>query len=284
MKTLIFIITCLFSYSTFAETSLWRVSKEGKQLFLGGTVHLLAKEDLPFPVAFDQAYERADTVVFETDMAALSDPQIQMRLISLLSYQDGRLLNQLISPGLYAALNSYLTERNMMPNMFIAMKPAGVILTMLAIEFKRLGISQAGADSFYYQQAIADGKAVLALESIDTHLRFISHMGEGNEEQFLRQTLDDMKETEMMMKAIVQHWKRGDVHGLEQDVIQDMKLNYPHMYQSLLVERNQQWLPQIKRMLDDDDVELILVGAGHLIGADGILKTLVDQGYRIEQQ
>jgi len=277
-------IMLLFSCYSFAETSLWRVAKNGHQLFLGGTVHLLAEEDLPFPVEFDQAYSEADKVIFETDIAALSDPQIQMQLMSQLSYQDGRLLNQIISPELYEALNTYLKQRELMPNLFISMKPAGVMLTMLAVEFKRLGISQAGADSFYFQQAIADGKTVGELEAIDAHIGSIVNMGQGNEESFLRQTLADMKETEVMMKGIVQHWKSGDVQGLEADVIDDMRLNYPRMYQSLLVERNEQWLPQIKQMLENDEVEFVLVGVGHLIGVDGLLKSLADQGYSIEQQ
>jgi len=277
-------IMLLFSCYSFAETSLWRVAKNGHQLFLGGTVHLLAEEDLPFPVEFDQAYSEADKVIFETDIAALSDPQIQMQLMSQLSYQDGRLLNQIISPELYEALNTYLKQRELMPNLFISMKPAGVMLTMLAVEFKRLGISQAGADSFYFQQATADGKTVGELEAIDAHIGSIVNMGQGNEESFLRQTLADMKETEVMMKGIVQHWKSGDVQGIEADVIDDMRLNYPRMYQSLLVERNEQWLPQIKQMLENDEVEFVLVGVGHLIGVDGLLKSLADQGYSIEQQ
>ncbi|MDO6513666.1 MULTISPECIES: TraB/GumN family protein [unclassified Neptuniibacter] len=284
MKISIYMIMLLFSCYSFAETSLWRVAKNGHQLFLGGTVHLLAEEDLPFPVEFDQAYSEADKVIFETDIAALSDPQIQMQLMSQLSYQDGRLLNQIISPELYEALNTYLKQRELMPNLFISMKPAGVMLTMLAVEFKRLGISQAGADSFYFQQAIADGKTVGELEAIDAHIGSIVNMGQGNEESFLRQTLADMKETEVMMKGIVQHWKSGDVQGLEADVIDDMRLNYPRMYQSLLVERNEQWLPQIKQMLENDEVEFVLVGVGHLIGVDGLLKSLADQGYSIEQQ
>ncbi|WP_420555321.1 TraB/GumN family protein [Neptuniibacter marinus] len=284
MKIFIYMIMLLFSCYSLAETSLWRVAKNGHQLFLGGTVHLLAEEDLPFPVEFDHAYSGADKVIFETDIAALSDPQIQMQLMSQLSYQDGRLLNQIISPELYEALNTYLKQRELMPNLFISMKPAGVMLTMLAVEFKRLGISQAGADSFYFQQAIADGKTVGELEAIDAHIRSIVNMGQGNEESFLRQTLADMKETEVMMKGIVQHWKSGDVQRLEADVIDDMRLNYPRMYQSLLVERNKQWLPQIKQMLENDEVEFVLVGVGHLIGSDGLLKSLADQGYSIEQQ
>ncbi|MAY42444.1 MULTISPECIES: TraB/GumN family protein [unclassified Neptuniibacter] len=284
MKLCLMIFSLLFSGYTLAETFVWKVSKSDQFLFLAGTVHVLAKKDLPFPRAFDDAYEQSHTVVLETDMGALEDPQVQVRLMSQLSYQDGRLLSELISPALYADLNQYLAQRGMLPNMFIAMKPAGVMMTMLAVEFQRLGISQAGADSVYYQKTINQGKATLALESIETHLSFIQKMGEGNEEQFLRQTLNDVEKTEAMMSSIVLHWKSGDTSSLEKLVVDDMRLNYPNMYQSLLVERNKRWLPQIEQMLLTDEVEFVLVGAAHVIGADGLLKSLVELGYKVEQQ
>lgn len=284
MKLCVLIFTLFISSYSVAQTFVWKVTKNENHLYLAGTVHVLSEKDLPFPAAFDKAYAHADTIVLETDMGALEDPQIQVRLMSQLSYQDGRLLNQLVSAELYDDLNQYLSRRGMLPNMFIAMKPAGVMMTMLAVEFQRLGISQAGADSVYYQRAVMGGKPTLALESIETHLSFIADMGEGNEERFLRQTLNDVEKTESMMASIVQHWKSGDVDGLEKEVVEDMQLNYPKMYQSLLVERNQRWLPQIEAMLLTDEVEFILVGAAHIIGDDGLLTSLLDLGYQIEQQ
>ncbi len=244
---------------------------------------MLSAKDLPFPKAFDHAYSDAAAVVLETDMAKLQDPATQFQLMAQLSYQDGRLLNQQISEQLYADLNKYLQERGLIPNMFLTMKPAGVMLTMMAVEFQRLGISQQGADTVYYNRAVKDGKSVAGLESIETHLGFIGNLGEGNEEQFLRQSLDNVKKTEEMMDKIVKDWKQGNLKGLEKTVVADMRRYYPRVYRSLLVERNLNWLPQIKRMLTTEEVELVLVGAAHLIGPDGILKALNAQGYKIEQ-
>lgn len=284
MKSVISAILAICcAFPVWAETTLWKVSKGDTHVYLGGTIHLLAPEDLPFPKAFDQAFESSEKVVLETDMQKLLDPQTQLMLMSQLSYQDGRLLNQQISSQLYSELNQYLKDRQLMPNMFIGMKPAGVMLTMLAIEFQRLGISESGADTYYYKQAVATGRKVAGLESIEQHMSFIAELGEGNEERFLRQTLDDMAKTETMMRSMVRYWKTGDVAGLEREVVNDMKVNYPRVYRSLLVERNERWFPQIQSMLKSPEIELVLVGAAHLIGPDGILKMLRDQGYKIEQ-
>lgn len=282
-KWIIAVLVYIFSAPLLAETSLWKISKEGKHLYLGGTVHLLSAKDLPFPQAFDRVYAEAQLLAFETDIARLEDPAIQFQLMSSLAYQDGRMLNQVISAGLYEELNQYLLSRGLMPNMFLTMKPSGVMLMMLSIEFKRLGINQDGADSHYFKRALADNKPVLGLEKIEQHLAYLADMGMGNEERFLRQTLDDIHKTETMMDEIVAGWKNGDAALLEKLTVSDMREYYPKLYDTLLVQRNYNWLPQVRKMAKTPEVELILVGAAHLIGPDGLLALLQAEGYTIEQ-
>lgn len=282
-KILLAFLAFFISLSATAQTSLWKVTKAGEEIYLAGTIHVLAPSDLPFPKAFDEAYKASDIVVLETEMSEILDPNFQARLMANFSYRDGRLLTQMISPELYQELQQYLRDRGLIPHIFIGMKPAGVMLTMLGIEFQRLGISEDGADTVYYQKAINDGKATLGLESIEDHIGFIAELGEGNEERYLKQTLEDMKETESMMREMVLYWKSGDAAGLEKIVVEQMKTDYPKVYQSLLVDRNERWLPQIKSMLMTPEVEFVLVGAAHLIGPDGILKELKQQGYSVRQ-
>jgi len=43
------------------------------------------------------------------------------------------------------------------------------------------------------------------------------------------------------------------------------------------------WLPQIESMLTTPEIEMILVGVGHLVGSEGILNQLVERGYKVEQ-
>lgn len=273
----------LSSAATHADTSLWKVSHAGSYLYLAGTVHVISKTDLPFPSAFDAAYTDAQEVVLETDLAELFSPATQLKLMQQLSYQDGRTLQQFISPSLYAELNELIQKRGMPPNMLLMMKPSGVMMTLLALELQRLGIGQSGPDSVFFQRAVADSKPVSGLESVDEHIRFVANMGEGNEERFLRQTIIDIEQTEVMMRDIVQKWKQGDSVGLERAVLDDMREQYPRVYASLIVERNENWLPQITAMLNDSDTEMVLVGAAHLIGQDGLIRALKQAGYIVEQ-
>jgi uncharacterized protein YbaP (TraB family) len=62
-----------------------------------------------------------------------------------------------------------------------------------------------------------------------------------------------------------------------------MNKEFPELYQSLLVQRNNNWMPKIDQYLSDKQVEFIIVGSLHLHGAEGLLKKLKDKGYLLEQ-
>ena len=69
---------------------------------------------------------------------------------------------------------------------------------------------------------------------------------------------------------------------MQKITISPWKDRLPKIYNSLVVERNNKWIPQIETMLKTKEVELILFGALHLIGEEGILSQLKKLGYTIE--
>ena len=73
-------------------------------VYLGGTIHLLRKSDFPLPAEFDQAYQKSDSLVFETDIRSLSSAELQREFITELSYKDSRTVKSEISPSLYEKL------------------------------------------------------------------------------------------------------------------------------------------------------------------------------------
>jgi uncharacterized protein YbaP (TraB family) len=50
----------------------------------------------------------------------------------------------------------------------------------------------------------------------------------------------------------------------------------------LLDDRNQAWVVQIEKMLDEDATFLVTVGAGHLVGPTGVPALLRADGYTVE--
>jgi len=64
--------------------------------------------------------------------------------------------------------------------------------------------------------------------------------------------------------------------------LQEIK-KYPEIYRSIVVQRNKDWVARIAELLDDTEDYLIIVGAMHLIGDDGVPALLRQKGLEVRQ-
>ena len=77
-------------------------------------------------------------------------------------------------------------------------------------------------------------------------------------------------------------WREGGLERLDQLTGQPMRRDSPVVYQRLVKDRNYAWLPELTRMFQSPEVELVMVGAMHLAGPDGLIGYFQRQGYRVE--
>jgi uncharacterized protein YbaP (TraB family) len=80
-------------------------------------------------------------------------------------------------------------------------------------------------------------------------------------------------------------WRQGDDAALDRSGSADMRERYPKLYQQLLVDRNRAWLPKIETLLQPaaSGNALVVVGALHLVGRDGLVAMLQARGYRVQR-
>lgn len=272
-----------FSSQTFADTSMWKISNGGHELFIGGTIHLLGISDYPLPVEFEQAYQKADQVVFETDLKKMETPSFQQKMILRMSYSNGLTLESDLSPEVYSALKAYCKKHKLPFNVINQLKPMMVAITLLGFELERLDLAHAGVDSYFYTKASVDEIPVGELESVDQHLDFLAGMGKGQEDELILNTLKEMEQLEDDLTTMKSAWRSGDNDKLKELALVPLRQSYPRLYQDLLVKRNNNWIKQIKLMLATPETELILVGALHLVGEQGLLQQLGKSGFKVEQ-
>lgn len=282
MRTVL-LISLLLPSLVCAETSLWRVSQGDHELYIGGTLHLLSKSDYPLPDEFEQVFRTTDLLVLETDLDALSKPKAQAQLVQSLMYTDGTTLIGTIKPYTYKALARHCKVSGLALAAMQKMKPAMVVLTLSMAELKRLGLAGAGVDQFFFNKAQAEGKKITGLESAETQIDTLATMGKGRENELILSTLKEFKKTPAFVDGIKKAWRNGDLAELEKIGIKAMQAEFPGLNQSLLTTRNNAWLPKIRAMMTTPERELILVGALHLAGKDGLMAQLKQQGYVVEQ-
>jgi uncharacterized protein len=266
-----------------ADTSVWSVRSGDNVIYLGGTVHLLRPSDYPLPDEFEEAYQASSELYFETDIASMSDLSTQAQMLQQLTYGDERSLRTVLSDEAYTALSAYTQTAGLPIAMLEKFKPGLLISTLQILVFQSMGFTPQGVDAFFHTRALSDGKAEGQLETVQEQIGFIAAMGEGNESEFILLSLRDLAETGDVIDGMIGAWRSGDAEGLSELFVEDMKVEAPALYDTLLLQRNLKWVPQIDKMLQDADTEFVLVGAAHIVGENGLLDLLSQQGYEINQ-
>jgi uncharacterized protein YbaP (TraB family) len=277
------IFSLILSFTSHAETSIWQVSTGQNTVYLGGTFHMLKPDDYPLPQGFLDVYEKVEWLVFETDITQLDTEKFQQKFIKAMTLSNGQILADQLSPQAYAGLIRYAAKNNMDTGRLQHFRPQMIGLIISLKELKKFGLTAEGVDNFMGTKALSDEKKITELESIDEQINYIASMGKGNESALILQTLDDIKDFSNDLTIMKDAWRSGNRQSLFEKGIQPMMENYPKIYQSLLVDRNNNWLPKIERLIEQPKEKFILVGALHLIGKDGLLQQLKKRGYQVQR-
>src|SRR5688572_7059816 len=267
-----------------ARSFLWKVQSGAKLVYLAGSVHALSADAYPLSQAFERAFADSDTLVEEIDLGEAELLTAAPAILAKGMYVDGRRFDSVVSKETASLVAARLKEAGLPLEMFQVMKPWMVMLTVAALEAQKAGLDPGlGLDKHFYDRAKAAGRTIIALETTESQISRLDTMSEALQEQLLRSSLSEAETTRNSLKAIVAAWRRGDGDALEKTLLTAFT-QYPAAYQSLIVERNHNWIPQIDACLARPRPCLVVVGAAHLVGPDGLLTLLQRKGYRIEQQ
>lgn len=277
------LLVLLFHTLAAAASSVWKAEKGDSVIYLGGTFHMLRDKDYPLPPEFQQAYAAADLIVFETDIGQLNDVSMQQKVFAKARYADGVTIDRYLSARTMDLLTEYCRTNGIPLHTLKQFKPSLIMVAITMTELIKVGVSKSGVDKFYYEQAVRAGKQTTAFETVEQQIEFSANMADGHEDAFVLHALDDLKHIRQQFEELVGAWRSGNEEQLERLMVRDFKSRYPALYRRLIVDRNRNWMPLIDKYLQTDRVEFVMVGAGHLVGQDGIIEKLRQKGYRVEQ-
>jgi uncharacterized protein YbaP (TraB family) len=260
---------------------LWQVKGKKATHYLMGSMHLLPDSALPLPAGLDRAYRQAQGVVFETDFATLADPKTQLAMLDAASAAQG--LQALIPPALYARLKQRASALQMpLDTSCDPYKAWFCAMTLELFVFQKAGFTpDNGIDQQYYNRALQDGKPIHWLEDPEAHLALFTQMPPDMAQQYLAATLDDQTSSGESPASLLRLWQSGDTAGLAKRVA-ELKARHPQAYARLLSDRNRDWLPRLGTLLDGEGSQLIITGAAHDVGPDGLPTLLRALGYDVQ--
>lgn len=263
--------------------TLWRVSGEANSVYLLGSIHLLRERDLPLPTVIDDAYGDADVIVMELDMDDMDPVYAQAAFNRAGVRTDGTTLRDLMGDKAYAEAEKFAAQLDIPLEMLAQSEPWLAALTVELMMLYRIGFDPTlGVEMMMTQRATADGKPIEGLETIDEQLSFLDGLPLEAQREMLLQTLDQSASLHESIDDMIDAWHRGDTAALEDELLGSIEAQ-PELHEALLVRRNSRWVETIQAWLDDDRDYLVVVGALHLVGDDGVPALLADRGIGIQQ-
>jgi uncharacterized protein YbaP (TraB family) len=280
-----FLLAALAGQLSAQEKSfLWKVDSDQNSLYILGSIHLLNKETYPLKQSIENAFEQSKKLVLEIDLRSAGAERVQQLMLQKSASADGTLLHQNVSTETYKTVAMRAKELGIDIRLLSPFKPWVVAITMAAMKLQKLGFDpQLGIDRYFAERAIQANKPTAGLETAEFQLDLFDQFSAKEQELLLRQSMNEMDHVERNVTEIVRAWKSGDVGSLESHLLAGMR-DYPEIHRKVIDDRNRRWLPQIESLLARGENALIVVGAAHLVGKNGVIELLKGRGYSVEQQ
>ena len=266
-----------------AHLPLWKIEGQTHQVFLLGSLHLLSETNYPLAVPITAAYSNAAIVVFEADVAEMNKPEAQMKLMLKGQLPAGETLSNHLSPELFAEFNQALKKLGLPPEMFLQFKPSIAAMTLSVLELQKLKFDlEKGIDQHFSKLALADGKKIIPLETLDFQMSLITDVSKEEGELLMKSTLKDIDKVRSMYAEMLKAWQTGDERAIEK-LLNDSMSESPALAKRMLTDRNERWVPIIQDLVRGGKNVLVVVGAGHLVGDKGVVELLKKKGLKVRQ-
>ncbi len=258
----------------------WEVKGAHNTVYLLGSVHMLKAADGALPAEVLAAYRRSQSLVMELDLSDAGTADTLMSTdFALVVLPEGKMLSQVLGPKLYASFIAHAKRVGLEPATTERFQPwfAAILLEQMTLMHDGYEASS-GVDMQLTQSATVDHKPIIALETASEQMGYFARLSLEEQANFLGFTLRDLDSADSDPAAVIRAWKTGDVRELER-LFREESADSPELMRQLTAERNRKWLPRIKALLDDDHDDMVIVGAMHLIGDDGLVALLKGQGF-----
>jgi len=262
---------------------MWRVSGASNSVYLLGSIHMLRASDHPIPPAIYDAYADAESLVMELDMDDVDPIADQVLVNELGLIGDGRSLRDLMGDAQFAEAQALADGLQIPLSLLNTSEPWYAAVTVEVMMLMRAGFDPAhGIEMRLSELAARDRKEIHGLETTRQQLELLDNLSLPAQREMLLQSLQESAELGELMDGLVAAWRHGDIAFLEQNLLDDME-RQSELHRVIVVDRNHNWVGQIRELLDDDDDYMVVVGTLHLLGDDGVPKLLAAQGHTVVQ-
>jgi len=266
-----------------AKPAIWSIEQDQSKVYFLGSVHLLPDDVKWYGGTLKEIVEEADEVVFEVHMTPEKQRHAQQLTLQNGMLAPGDSLSNYLSKDEMDFINEQALASGIPPASIINFKPwfASVALSVSAI-IREGWNPDSGVDKYIEKNIASRDIKISALEKLEEQMATLYDHPLETQAEMLRDTIDQLKDIEKVTLDMIDSWSSGDEELMIESLIKPM-FQQEDVYQKLLVQRNNNWIPVIEELLTKKQNTLVVAGAAHFVGEDGVIKLLSDKGYMIKR-
>lgn len=264
------------------KSLLWKISGRGlsEPSYLYGTIHLIGQDDFFLSDSTRAFIDAAGMVVFEVDMADMTNIAAQIGLLMDAFMDGGRSLKDLLPAEDYQLVKAYFQEMGLPAFLYERMKP--MFLTVFTSMDMEPDAMSSGEMRSYEMEILelarAGDKRTGGLETIEYQMSMFDSISYEEQAQMLVESIRSEQQGGDALEELVRLYKSQDIDAMANLLkTEDGMGKHEDM---LLVTRNRNWIPVMKEMMAGQQT-FFAVGAGHLGGPQGVVRLLRQEGYAV---
>lgn len=273
-----------------AAPAMWRVTGGASEIYLFGTLHALDPATAWRTPAYEAAYQKANVVWFEADLGR-ADPATVGLILNRYGVDPEKGLSEKLAPADLTALKG---QTDLARIDHLRPWAAAMMLSMEPVLAAGAQVD-AGADAAVTRQARSGGKQVKVFETLEDQAKMFSSLSEPAEVAYLTGVIHARSRPTGPARgpriglapkgaSLESQWLAGDLARLGPGLARDMGRENPGLYDALLRKRNLAWADALtKEMAAAPGVELVNVGALHMVGDDGLPALMKARGFKVER-
>lgn len=270
-----------------AKGAFWKVSDEDNTVYLLGSIHATDGSVFPMSKAILDGFTDSEFLFVEANTLVPNQEEAAYMQEKMM-YSDGTTIDKVISKEVYDKYAAVMQAAGMPPEVYDILKPWAAASVAMVLNMSASSIQASmGIDVYFLNLAYMNAKPIFEMEGIKFQTDMFESFTPELQEMYLAGSLAGGTESNENLLKMMQSWKAGDVEMLESIVFgQEAESEAEREFNEKLFDiRNANMVVKCQEMLtkDTENDYFVVVGAGHMINYNGIVKELIKLGYTVEQ-
>lgn len=274
-------LSFFFNLNLFAKGLFWEVEKENTKIYLLGSIHIAKKGIYPLDSIVEAKFIHCSNLVVEMDLSNVNPNKLAAKT----KFSDTTTLYSALPKQYIPFFDSMFKVFTIPKFIYSKFKPWFAILTLMNLELIRNNTeSEIGID-MYFLRKVDSTKKIIELESFDEQADFLEKIYNEFPEEFISYFTTEINKSQQSFDSLYNAWLNGDYKLiLDLTNLANAASGFEKSFIDLLIsKRNEAMVEKLEKLSRQNNCYFVVVGAGHLVGDDGIINLLRSRGFKVRR-